>query len=242
MSTQNKTYTVKGMHCENCTKTVEKLLKSVSGITAVHISLKNSSAEVISTEVISLSKIEAAFEGSGYSISEGSPSQWSKAASTFKKFAPLITLFAIAIVITIITAAIQHYPGFHIIMDDFMGGFFLAFGTVKVFGWKNFPAAFRRYDYIGSKSKLYADIYPVIEIFLAILFLSGIWLAAAGIIALIVMVSNLIGVRRVLLNGGIVQCACLGGFFNIPITLVTFAEDLLMALMAIHTLLFTARF
>lgn len=241
MNTQTKTYAVKGMHCENCIKKVTTFLSSVPGVESVNVMLSASAAEITADRVIPFAELEAVFVGSDFTISAKPPSLWMRMKAKYAKFAPLAVLFAIAIIITIIADVLQHHPGFHVAMDDFMGGFFLAFGTLKVFGWKNFPAAFQRYDYIAAKSKLYAQVYPAIEIFLAVLFLSGAWLAAAGIITLIVMISNLIGVRRVLLKGSMVQCACLGGFFNIPITMVTFAEDLLMVLMAIHTLIFTAR-
>jgi hypothetical protein len=52
------------------------------------------------------------------------------------------------------------------------------------------------------------------------------------------MLVSAVGIGMELAKKKEIQCACLGLVFNIPMTYVTLAEDLLMALMALLMLMY----
>lgn len=155
---------------------------------------------------------------------------------TLYNFLPLIIIFSCIIILTLIS---QWYraPSFHGAMSDFMGFFFLIFGLFKISNWSNFADAYQMYDIIAKKNKLYAYLYPIIEICLGIAYLFRWHLGLINIITLIIMLISSIGVAKELLAGREVTCACLGAVFKIPMTWVTLVEDLLMAVMALFMIL-----
>jgi len=109
---------------------------------------------------------------------------------------------------------------------------------MKMLDWKGFAKAFSMYDLIAKRSKPYSMAYPGIEFILGILFLTGffyndsfvIW--AAWVTVFILGIGS-IGVGKNLFSKNKVQCACLGTKINVPLTKVTFLEDIIMVIMAI---------
>lgn len=150
---------------------------------------------------------------------------------TLKNFIPLIVIFCIILLFTIIR---QLYSGwnFESAMYDFMGAFFIVFGSFKIINWPGFVEAYRTYDIVAKYSKAYAYIYPLIELGLGISYLMRYQLFYTNLITLILMIVSSIGVAQELLKGRRIVCACLGAVFRLPMTYVTLAEDLLMATMA----------
>lgn len=151
---------------------------------------------------------------------------------TFKDFLPLIIIFLIIISFTLIR---QWYMGwnFHNAMYDFMAAFFIIFGSFKIINWSGFADAYAIYDIIAKRSKAYAYIYPLIELFLGITYLIRWNLFVINIITLLVMIISSIGVAIELSKKRAIPCACLGVVFKLPMTYVTLTEDLLMAVMAL---------
>jgi len=64
-----KTYTVNGMTCDGCAKTVTKLLSKVEGVQEAKVSLNEKSAEITHNDV-SLSALKIALRGFPYEIVE----------------------------------------------------------------------------------------------------------------------------------------------------------------------------
>jgi hypothetical protein len=109
---------------------------------------------------------------------------------------------------------------------------------MKMLDWKGFVTAFSQYDLIAKRVKFYGVIYPGIEFGLGILFLIGYYSTNAVIpvvawITIFIMGIGAIGVGKNLLSKDKVRCACLGTKINVPLTKVTFLEDILMVVMAI---------
>jgi hypothetical protein len=150
-------------------------------------------------------------------------------------FAPLII---IALCILTFTLIKQLLYGWDLLqgMYDFMGAFFIVFGSFKILNLNNFAHAYAQYDLIAQVSTPYAYAYPFIELALGILYLSRTYLTLAHWVTLIIMSVGAGGVLKALLQNNFVQCACLGLVFNMPMTYVTLVEDLLMAGMALFML------
>lgn len=156
---------------------------------------------------------------------------------SLKAFLPLIIIFALIIALTVFKQMVYGFNG-HAAMMDFMGIFFIVFGTFKIINLHGFAEAYSVYDIIAKRSRIYAYAYPFIELTLGALYLTRYQLPIANWITLILMVIGSIGVAFELAQGKEIPCACLGVVFTIPMTYVTLAEDILMGAMAALMLLF----
>lgn len=154
----------------------------------------------------------------------------------FRDFLPLIYIFALVIALTCI---MQYMRGWNVMsfMSDFMGFFFIIFGSFKIINLPGFVKAYVIYDVIAQRSVLYAYLYPFFELILGIAYLARIFPFATNLATFILMTLSSIGVGLELAKGKQIICACLGALFNIPMTWVTLIEDLLMAGMALLMLL-----
>jgi len=127
------------------------------------------------------------------------------------------------------------------LMIQFMGGFLIVVGLLKVFDWKKFAENFAKYDLIAMRSKSYAYSYHLLELLIGGAFLSSWNIKLMAGVLLILMVVGLTGVVKALRSSKKVQCACLGKLghkLNISLTKFTLIEDIIMGLMALAILLF----
>ena len=158
------------------------------------------------------------------------PSQPNKYA--FSDFYPLITIFLLIFSFTIARRIYAGYWCTFSAMSDFMGSFFIVFGTFKIMNLQGFAHAYAMYDIIAKEVRWYGYIYPFIEIALGISYFMRWKPFATNLITLVLMSVGSIGVAIQLAKKQTVVCACLGAVFKIPMTYVTLLEDLLMAVMA----------
>ncbi|MFW6210285.1 MAG: MauE/DoxX family redox-associated membrane protein [Patescibacteria group bacterium] len=123
-------------------------------------------------------------------------------------------------------------------MLAFMGYFFLIFGALKVIRIQGFVEAYQMYDVLAKRSKVYAYLYPFLELSFGIAYLLAWQVAIVSAVVVPVMLVGALGVYLKLREGEEIPCACLGTVFKIPMTWVTLGEDLLMAGMALWILVF----
>ncbi|MAT15435.1 MAG: hypothetical protein CMJ46_09210 [Planctomyces sp.] len=123
-------------------------------------------------------------------------------------------------------------------MGNFMGGFFLVFSFFKLLNLAGFAMAYQTYDILAKRSVAYAYAYPFIELALGVAYLAAIFPIATNIVTALVMLLGLAGVTNALMKKQKIQCACLGTVFDLPMTIVTFFEDGIMAAMAIWMLIY----
>ncbi|BDC34960.1 hypothetical protein Noda2021_09180 [Candidatus Dependentiae bacterium Noda2021] len=156
---------------------------------------------------------------------------------SFEQFKPLIIITAVIIVLTVL---LQLFHGFTTsgFMLDFMGVFFLVFGAFKLANVSAFAKAYKQYDLITQQFPLWGYLYPFIEVTLGVAYLFRFNIYLISAITLILMIIGSIGVYRKLKKKETIACACLGTVFKLPMTYVTLAEDLIMALMAGYMLIF----
>lgn len=157
---------------------------------------------------------------------------------SLKNFLPLIVIFLTIILATILKMYISHDWCLHPAMLDFMGMFFVIFGMFKIFNLSAFAQAYADYDLIARSSSLYAHLYPFLELALGIFYLTNTVLLPTYIITLVLMLVSAAGVFHALAQHREIECACLGLVFKVPMTYVTLAEDLIMALMALYMIIF----
>lgn len=155
----------------------------------------------------------------------------------FSDFLPLVIIFAVILGLTALLMSVQGKTDALSAMRIFEGFFFVVFGGFKLLNWKGFVEAYSTYDIVAKRSTAYAYAYPLIELALGLGYLFSFYPLVIAWITLILMVVSSIGVAKELKKKRQIPCACLGVVFKIPMTWVTFIEDVLMAVMALVMIL-----
>jgi hypothetical protein len=118
-------------------------------------------------------------------------------------------------------------------MSSFMAGTFIVFAAFKLLDIKGFAQGFSSYDLIASRFTSYGYAYPFIELLLGFFYLFNFQPSLTNSLTLIITAVSATGVLIKLSKKQTFQCACLGTFFDFPLTNVTLFEDIGMAAMAI---------
>lgn len=115
-----------------------------------------------------------------------------------------------------------------------MGIFLIVFALFQFAGYKSFVGMFPEYDPIAKLVPLYAHAYPFIGLILGGLYLSdvgGAW--RDGITAFILLVGAWGVYVNIQKDASRVHCACLGNIIKLPLSWITFFEDVVMGVMAL---------
>lgn len=230
------TYTISGMTCSGCAAKVQSLLSSVDGVENVKVNLEKNEADVTMHHHISTNELQNALKNyPKYQLSEQahhSVAATSEETKTwFETYKPILLIFAY---ITGITFLIEWQNGFNAMrwMNNFMGGFFLAFSFFKLLDLKGFAESYFTYDIIAKRWPGYGYVYAFIELALGIAFIANFNPLLTNAVTFIVMSISIIGVLQSVLNKRKIKCACLGAVFNLPMSTVTIIEDALMIVMS----------
>lgn len=154
--------------------------------------------------------------------------------SLIKKLLPLLSIFGVIALLTIVTVILKQDYNFMAGMMYMMAYFFLVFGIFKLINLNGFADAYMTYDILAKKSRTYALMYPFIEIMLGVLyffFLGGVY---RDFFTFVLMGIGTVGVWHALQKKDEIPCACLGTVFSVPMTKVTLFENLFMAIMALY--------
>ena len=248
-----KTYQIEGMTCNGCRASVEKTLSEIKGVKNVSVDLESKEA-IIETENSVNSSVFQNSLPEKYQIKEKREKVNVFANSTNStstthngnavnekdqsKLQQLKPLFIILGYITIATLLLNHSrESWRGAMFDFMGLFFIVFSFFKILDLSGFANSFSMYDPLASKLKVYAYIYPFIEIALGLMFLMRFELSVALIATLLILGITTVGVSKTLLDKKSIQCACLGTALKLPMTEATLIENAIMIFMAVWMLI-----
>jgi copper chaperone CopZ len=121
-------------------------------------------------------------------------------------------------------------------MGNFMGAFFLAFSFFKLLDLRGFADNYHSYDVVARWLSAYGFVYPFIELWLGVAYITGFQPFATNLVTLVVMSVSSVGVIQSLVNKQQIRCACLGTVFNLPMSTVTLVEDGVMVAMAAFAL------
>jgi copper chaperone CopZ len=221
-------YQIKGMTCGNCVANVKSALLMVPYVTEVEVSKELSSATISMEKHISLNAFQSALDPK-YQISALSHSEMTEQAKTwFETYKPVLLIFAYISISTVLINL--DLAGFDWMqwMQDFMAAFFLVFSFFKLLNLKGFAESYQMYDIVAKQFKVWAYIYPFIELALGLAFLLNFNFVVTNSITFLVMGISIIGVLQSVLNKKKIQCACLGAVFNLPMSTITIIEDTLM--------------
>lgn len=237
--TIQSSYSIQGMTCEACAKTVSEKLKSISGVISVDVNLTDKKANITADRKIYLAEVRGVMSDSPkYSIEEFSPqiAIATVKASFFRTYKPLIIVFIFIILVSIAYQTSLGVFNYHLFMNHIMAGFFIGLSFFKFLDLKAFSESFSSYDPVARKWQNYGALYPFIELSLGLLFISGKFLLLANVTTILVLSLTTYGVYLRLQSKSKFQCACLGTAFNLPLSNVTIGENVVMISMALFGL------
>lgn len=235
-------YKVQGMHCDGCASKIKSALRDISSIQSVTIDVPTHIATITSNEFLKEAILNEILKQHKltYRLEQLNPSQIEVAFNQIFIHIKPYLLQTIILLIIFMISFIPYFQGIrhiHIAMNLFMGLFFLIFAAFKFYNLQGFATSFAQYDLIAKRSRKYALFYPFLELVLGVFYLLNIFPRAINITTLIIMSVGSWGVYNALKNKRKIQCACLGTKFNLPLSYLTLFENMLMAVMAIYSLL-----
>lgn len=148
-----------------------------------------------------------------------------------KKYWPLFALIVIAALIA--TALTMEKRSSFEWMHYFMGMLLCQFAMLKIFNPRQFADGFQMYDLVAAKSRVYAYIYPLIELLLGLCYIAFFIPILIYLVTIVVLGVGAFGVIKALKKGLDLRCACMGTVLDVPLSTVTLTEDLGMVIMAI---------
>lgn len=122
-------------------------------------------------------------------------------------------------------------------MHYFMGILFCQFSLLKLFDITGFSDGFQMYDIIAKRARIYALMYPFIELMLGLSYLSFIYPYVTYLLTIMFMATGSLGVYNGLKNGLNIYCPCMGTALKVPLSTVTLTEDIGMGGMALIMLI-----
>lgn len=227
-------YYVTGMTCASCEKKVKAALSAVAGVKAVEIDrgLGKVSIEMdshITTQVLQLSLREYP----KYLLTDvvhqpSEPFMEEAKISWLGTYRPLLLVFGYILLVTLVAGFSEGSWNLTVTMRVFMSGFFLVFSFFKMLDLSGFADSYSMYDIVAKRIRVWAYLYPFVELALGIAFAINLFPFITNMITLVVMLVSIVGVLQSVFNKRKIKCACLGAVFNLPMSTVTIIEDLLM--------------
>ena len=141
-----------------------------------------------------------------------------------KSLKPLIAVFGTSFLITITLN--KNF-------QDFMGISICLLAMLKIMDIEAFGISFKKYDLISYRFKKWIYIYPFCELLIGISFLLTAPPSSVVFIAFILGIIGMASVfKAVYLDKLKLNCACVGGYAKTPLGIISFIENLLMAIMS----------
>lgn len=234
-----------GLKCRSCVAKITAALERLAGVESVEVSLDPPVARLESSEPVSRSEIDGAVRSAGdynvVSISGAPPAFASSptddaASGSLYPLVLIVAYIAGTVAVLAWTSGTFTLPTF---MNGFMGGFFLVFSFFKLLDLSGFAASYRTYDLVAAGWPNWGYMYPFIELVLGVAYVTTALPGLTNSVTLVLMVVGAVGVLKALLDKRQIRCACLGTVLKLPLTQVTLAEDIVMAVMAAVMLLLT---
>ena len=229
-----RTYTINGMTCEGCVAKVTYLLEQHSNISLAEIELKNNTATLTVEKEIAIDELRRLFEAHPkYTITFSNTNEDKQNKHVFTTYKPLLLIFLFIAATTAIVSIDNGKIDVMLWMQYFMAGFFIVFSFFKFLNLTGFAESYAMYDILAKRVKVYGLVYPFIELILGVAYLTGFEPTITYIATICIMAFSSIGVIQSVLDKKKIRCACLGAVFNLPMSMVTIIENLIMVLMAL---------
>lgn len=136
--------------------------------------------------------------------------------------------------IFLVTVLLAWARGFSLarFLSDFMAVFFIVFAAFKFFNLEEFSTTYQTYDIIARRFPLWGYAFPFIEGALGLTYLIINQSLFLNLLTMLITGTAAIGVYKELSNKSNIMCACLGRIIKLPLSKVSFVEDVSMFAMA----------
>ncbi|PMR76439.1 glutaredoxin [Billgrantia endophytica] len=144
-------------------------------------------------------------------------------------YVPVIAVFSTTALLALATqAGIMGFMGFSLAV----------LACLKLMDIPGFVQGFRQYDLITRRVPAYGRVYPFAELFVGLGFLSGLLPLVTGLVAILVGIAGGFSIiKAVYVDKADLNCACVGGNSNVPLGVISFTENAMMAGMGLWVLL-----
>lgn len=221
------------LNCGSCVSKVKPFLDAEASVQNWAVDTKDPRKVLTVTGIRpDIDAVKAAVAKAGFHVLGPLDSVAAPKEVSTETYRPLILIFCYLLVTVLLLQYANSSWDVSQMMTHFMGGFFLVFSFFKFLNLQKFADAYATYDIVAKRVPTYGLLYPFIELFLGIAYLSGFHPNITNTVTLVVMGVSTIGVAKAVANKRKIECACLGTVFNLPMTKVTLFEDLLMVVMA----------
>lgn len=153
----------------------------------------------------------------------------------FATYRPLLLILVYLVTVSVLVQLPKNgWEGvhWHETMRYFMAGFFLIFSFFKLLDISAFADAYEGYDVLARRWRGWGLIYPLVELALGIAYLANWNPLITNWATLIVMGFSVIGVIQAKLHKRSIRHVGFGMVFKLPMSTVTFIEDVGMVAMA----------
>jgi bacterioferritin-associated ferredoxin len=224
------------LNCGSCIAKAKPFLDSLPAIESWRVDTTDPGKPLsVVGQNLTADQIRAAVRQSGFEAFEeiaATPALATAARPWYSTYRPILLIFLYLLAATALIEVNSDAFDSARAMSHFMGGFFLTFSFFKLLNLSQFADAYATYDLLARRSRAYALTYPFLELGLGLSYLVQAWPMATHGFALALMSVSSLGVIQSLWQRRLVECACLGTVFNLPMSKITLFEDLLMAFMA----------
>jgi len=222
------------MTCEGCVATIKTKLELEASISEAVVELADGKLEIFSEKNYEVSELNEILSPVGsYKVSNSDKNETNNIIDYFSTYKPIFITLSLVLLLSIITYS---SPGNTVddLLRFFMGYFFIIFSFFKLQNINEFAITFANYDPITKRLSKFGFIYPFIELFLGVLFITGNLLLFSNIFTLVILTPQSYGIYKKLKSKETINCACLGSSFNVPLSNLTVIENLTMCIMAIY--------
>lgn len=161
-----------------------------------------------------------------------------KHTSAAQTYYPLILTLILVSGLAVYTTFVRTpFPDMGMVMQDFMGFFFILFAFFKFLDIRGFADNFAKYDLLAMRMREYAYVYPFLELGLGVAYLMLWNIQVTAILTVILMGFGALGVIKAKRDGKNLKCGCMGSVINLPLSTITIVENVGMAAMALMILL-----
>lgn len=114
----------------------------------------------------------------------------------------------------------------------FMGGFMVVFGGLKLIGIEVFIKIAPLYDLIAKMFKPYKYFYPLVQVFLGMMFIIGLFQTFTATVSLVFGLSSLIGMIKILSTRGQIRLSYLGNIIGLRFSTVSIIENTIIVVLS----------
>ena len=149
--------------------------------------------------------------------------------STLQAYAPVIAVFSTALLMSLASAmGVMGFMGFSLCL----------LACLKLMDLPSFVEGFMQYDLLAPRLPAYAWAYPFLELGVGLALLGSLLLTPVAFLAIAVGLTGGVSIiKAVYIDRQDLDCACVGGNYDVPLGFVSFTENAVMAGMGLAILL-----